>query len=111
MKRFKRDPFDPVQSPRWLVVRDRHTEVLESTRLDPLTNLRIVFLATVLNRMNKGWTAEDFGPAASVCYLTKGAERISISIDWSDPEPNDKPVDDRPVPWNVVELKPRDGGQ
>jgi hypothetical protein len=54
------DPFARTTERRWLVIRDRHGSIVESRELAPEIDLRRLFVASILEWMDAGWTVGEF---------------------------------------------------
>jgi hypothetical protein len=58
-RRGQTDALRPVKEPRWLVIRDRFSQVVESQALGPQTDLRAVMQAEADRRRRDGWAVEE----------------------------------------------------
>jgi hypothetical protein len=79
------DPLEPTAEPRWYVVRDRLSRVLESRALPTGTNLKRVLVAAMVERIDAGWHLGEFGSRGGSFFCTKGSERCQVGIEASDP--------------------------
>jgi len=84
-RRGRTDPLNPVNEPRWLVVRDRCSQVIEYLELPPRTNLHAAMDAERTRRAADGWIVDDIPHYCSFCFCDKGDERICIAIDCFEP--------------------------
>ena len=66
-RRSRPEPLKPRREATWLVVRDRLSQVVESTPLEPLVDLRAVLTAAREARIAEGWECEDIGPCVALC--------------------------------------------
>jgi hypothetical protein len=79
------DPLEPTQEPRWYAVRDRLNAVLEVRLLPSGTNLKRVFVAAMLERIDAGWQLGEFSSRGGSVFFTRGAERCMVGIEAADP--------------------------
>jgi len=75
-KRSRPEPLKPRPQPTWRVVRDRLSQVVESTPLEPLVDLRAVLTAAREARIAEGWECEDIGP---LCGPVRGIPPTVLS--------------------------------
>jgi hypothetical protein len=79
------DPLEPTAEQRWYVVRDRHNAVLECRALAAGSDLKRVFVAAMLERIDAGWQLGEFGSRAGSFFCTRGGERAQVAIEAADP--------------------------
>lgn len=84
-RRGQRDALEPIDEPRWLVIRDRFSRVLESQALAPRANLREVMKAERSRRVRTGWLAEDIPRNCAFFFCDLGNERVCVSIECFEP--------------------------
>jgi hypothetical protein len=77
----------PVQEPRWLVVRDRLSHVLESHTMLPHADLRAAMNAERERRVVAGWAVEDIPRNYSFFFCELENERVCVSIECYEPGP------------------------
>jgi hypothetical protein len=84
----RRNIFDPLEStrePRWYVVRDAHSAVIDVRLLPAGTDLKRVFVAAMLERIDAGWQLGEFSSRGGSVFFTRGAERCMVAIEAADP--------------------------
>jgi hypothetical protein len=74
------DPLEPTKEPRWYTVRNMHGALLESRPIAPGSDLKRVFVVTMLEYIDAGWQLHEFGSRVGVFFCTRGGERRQISI-------------------------------
>jgi hypothetical protein len=79
------DPLEPTREPRWYVVRDRLSRVLEARALPPGTDLKRVLGSAMLERIDAGWRLGEFGSRGGSFFCTRVTERCQIGIEAADP--------------------------
>jgi hypothetical protein len=80
------DPLDATGEPRWFTVRSRGGGALRESRLlDSAVNLRRVFVAAMLERIDAGWEVGEFSSRTGVFFCTRGTEREMVGIVPCDP--------------------------
>ena len=79
------DPLEPTQEPRWYVVRDARSTLLEARPLPPSTDLKRVFIAAMLERIDAGWKLGEFSSRGGSVFFTRGSERCMLGIEAADP--------------------------
>jgi hypothetical protein len=79
------DPLDPVDEPRWLVVRDLCRRVLEYQELWPGRDLRAALAAECDRRTADGWTVDDIPPHCAFCFAQRAHERVCITVECHAP--------------------------
>jgi hypothetical protein len=80
------DPLDnPKRDPRWLVVRDRHSAILEVRPLPPETDLRRTFILAMLEWTEAGFRIAEFSSRIGAFFGTNSkAERHMVEITPAD---------------------------
>jgi hypothetical protein len=79
------DPLEPISEPRWYVVRDsRLNRVLEARQLAQV-NLKRIFVAAMLERIDAGWQLGEFSSRGGSFFCTRGVERCQVGIEGADP--------------------------
>src|SRR5690349_1560440 len=86
-RRSRPDPLQPASEPRWLVVRDRLSRVLESHELAPSTDLRAVLAEAREARIAAGWECEEIGDRLAFFFCARDGERHMIVIEAQQPPP------------------------
>ena len=84
----RRSVFDPLEASsdaRWLVVRDRRGALQSSQRLTDGVNVKRVFVAAMLERIDAGWELVEFSSRGGMFYCTRGVERQMVSVMPQDP--------------------------
>jgi hypothetical protein len=81
------DVLEPTREPRWLVTRTAHRGVLHSELIAPGTDLKRLFLATMIERIDSGWVIREFTSTSGnfSCGRADGGERLQVGIEASDP--------------------------
>jgi hypothetical protein len=79
------DPLEPTQEPRWIVVRSMHGAVLESRQLPTGADLKRVFIASMLQWIDDGWTLGEFSSRTGALFCNRLNDRRMISVDAGDP--------------------------
>ena len=79
-RRGQTDALQPVKEPRWLVVRDRVSRVVEFQALPPLADLRAVMQAEGDRRRRDGWAVEDIPRNCAFFFCDRQNERVCVSI-------------------------------
>ncbi len=79
------DPLDATTELRWYTVHNRTGALLESRPLDSTMNLKRVFVAAMLEKIDAGWEIGEFSSRTGMFYCTRGTERHMISIVPCDP--------------------------
>lgn len=80
------NPLEPSSAPRWYVVRSMHGTVLESRRMAPGTDLKRVFVTTMLAWMDAGWQIGEFSSVTATFFCDRPPERRMVSIDPAHPD-------------------------
>ena len=60
-RRSRPEPLKPTPQPTWRVVRNRLSQVVESTPLEPVADLGAVLTAAREPRIAEAWECEDIG--------------------------------------------------
>jgi hypothetical protein len=79
------DPLEPTKEQRWYVVRDRLNAVLEARALPAGVDLKRIFVAAMLERIDACWKIGEFGSRGGLFFCTRGAERCQVGIEAADP--------------------------
>jgi hypothetical protein len=80
-RRARPDPLLPVNEPRWLVVRNRYSQAIESRRLPPLADLRGELLVEHADRQRAGWQADDLNGVGAFFFCERGGEQCCVAIE------------------------------
>ena len=70
---------------RWLVVRNQYGSILESRALAPEIDLKRLFIASILEWMDGGWTVGEFSSASAAFFCARSTERRMVAIERLDP--------------------------
>jgi len=84
-RRSRPEPLKPTPQPTWRVVRDRLSQVVESTPLEPLVDLRAVLTAAREARIAEGWECEEIGSCVAFFFCTRGGVREMVTIERCPP--------------------------
>jgi hypothetical protein len=84
-KRTRFDPFARTTERRWLVVRNQHGSIIESRELATDIDLRRLFVASILEWMDGGWTIGEFSSASAAFFCARSTERRMVAIERIDP--------------------------
>jgi hypothetical protein len=84
-RRGETDALRPVNAPRWLVIRDRLSHVLEYRTLLPHADLRAAMQTEREQRTAAGWAAEDIPRNCSFFFCELENERVCVSIECFEP--------------------------
>ena len=84
-KRSRPEPLKPRPQPTWRVVRNRLSQVVESTPLEPLADLRAVLTAAREARIAEGWECEEIGSCVAFFFCTRGGVREMVTIERCPP--------------------------
>jgi hypothetical protein len=79
------DPLEPTHEPRWYVVRDARSALLEAQALAPGTDLKRVFVAAMLERIDAGWKLGEFSSRGGSVFFNRGVDRCMVGIEAADP--------------------------
>ena len=84
-RRTQTDALAPVNAPRWLVVRDRLSRVVEFRALLPLADLRAAMQSEGERRVAAGWAVDDIPRKCSFFFCALENERVCVSIECFEP--------------------------
>lgn len=84
-RRNEFDPLEPTSEARWYVVRDAHRATLEVRALAPGSDLKRVFVAAMLERIDSGWKVGEFSSRNGSFFCARGAQRCMVGIESADP--------------------------
>jgi hypothetical protein len=87
-KRQRFDPLATVREKRYLVVRDRTSQLIAYSILAPGSNLRAALEDAASARAADGWTVEKINFIAALFFCSRQKERLSVSIVAVDPAVN-----------------------
>jgi hypothetical protein len=87
-RRSRYDPLATSDRPRWLVVKDMHSAVLDSALIPAGTDLHALMAATIAGRQTEGWNVECDG-AYGFFFCHRGSVREFVNVAHVDPA---KPV-------------------
>ena len=90
-RRGETDALRPVKEPRWLVVRDRFSRVIESQALGPQTDFRAVMQAEGDRRRREGCALEEVPRNCAFFFCDRDNERVCVSIECYEPGPPGSP--------------------
>jgi hypothetical protein len=79
------DSLNPVNEPRWLVVRDVCSRAMESRILAPRADLRAALKARTDALAADDWTVGDIPRNCSFVFCQRENERVCVSIDCYEP--------------------------
>jgi hypothetical protein len=79
------DPFVRTTERRWLVVRNQYGALVESHELAAGTDLMRLFIASMLERIDGGWTVGEFSSVGGTFFCTLSTERRMVAIEAVDP--------------------------
>jgi len=78
-KRSTPDPLATVNQPRWLVIQNRCSEAIRSTRLEPGADLKKALADERARMIAEGWSVEPM-TRYSFLFATRDADRVCIVI-------------------------------
>jgi hypothetical protein len=84
-RRTQTEALAPVDAPRWLVVRDRLSRVVEHHALLPLADLRAAMQAERARRAAAGWVVDDIPVKCSFFFCAFENGRVCVSIECFEP--------------------------
>ena len=84
-RRTSHDPLKAVNRPTWLVIRNVHSEVVESTQLPPGTDLATALTDARQIRIANGWTTQHIPPHCAFFFCAKDGERLLVGIEVRPP--------------------------
>lgn len=79
------DPLEPTTGLRWHVVLTMHRSVIKSNPIAPGTDLKRLFIASMLEWIDEGWTIAEFTSTTGTFFCSRGTERRMVTISASDP--------------------------
>lgn len=79
------DALNPVNEPRWLVVRDRLSHVVSWQALAPKADPRSAMSAERARRVAEGWRAEGIPRHCAFFFCDRGEERVCVAIECFEP--------------------------
>ena len=85
-RRSRPEPLKPRSEATWLVVRNRLSQVVESTPLEPYADLRAVLTAAREARIAEGWVCEDIGSCVAFFFCTREGVRHLVNIEARTPQ-------------------------
>jgi hypothetical protein len=85
VRRSSYDPLAVSTEPRWLVVRNMHSSILEQRVLRPGDDLRGAFAKALAAHVDDGWQLETFSSSLACGFCQRGTERRVITIEAEDP--------------------------
>ena len=86
-RRGRTDALKPVNEPRWLVIRDRFSRVIESQALPPNADLRALMQAEGDRRRRAGWAVEPVPRNCAFFFCDFENERVCVSVECYEPGP------------------------
>jgi hypothetical protein len=86
-RRGQADPLQPVNEPRWLVIRDRFSRVIESKSLPVNADLRAAIQAERDRRRKAGWAVGDTPRNCAFFFCDLENDRVCVSIECYEPGP------------------------
>jgi hypothetical protein len=84
-RRGETDSLNPVNEPRWFVMRDRFSRATEYRALEPRADLRGVMEAQRVRLAAGGWSVDTIPKNCSFCFCDRGNERVCIAIECYEP--------------------------
>jgi hypothetical protein len=84
-RRGATDSLNSVDEPRWLVIRDRYSRLVEYRALEPRTDLRNVMEAERARRAAEGWSVGTVPKNCSFCFCDLDNDRMCIAIECYEP--------------------------
>ena len=84
-KRNRPEPLKPRPARTWVVVRDRFSQVVQITPLEPYADLKAALTAARSARMAEGWECEDVGPCVAFFFCRREDVRHLVSIEVRSP--------------------------
>jgi hypothetical protein len=79
------DPLETTSARRWWVARSMHGAVIETREIPAGADLKRLFVASMLERMDAGWQIGEFSSSCASFFCSRGVERQMVSIDPTDP--------------------------
>jgi len=90
-RRGRIDPLRQVDEPRWLVIRDRFSRVIESRTLPPNADLRAAMERERERLRRSGWVVEDIPRYCAFFFCDRQNERVCVSVECYEPGPAGAP--------------------
>jgi hypothetical protein len=84
-KRGATDSLNPVNEPRWLVVRDACSRAIEFQALAPGAGLRAALKTRTAVLAADGWQIGDIPRNCSFVFCERGNERLCVGIECYEP--------------------------
>jgi hypothetical protein len=84
-RRSSYDPLAVSTEPRWLVVRNMHSAILEQKALRPGDDLRGAFAKALAAHVDDGWQLETFSSNLACGFCRRGDQRRVITIEAENP--------------------------
>jgi hypothetical protein len=84
-RRGATDSLNPVNEPRWLVLRDACSRAIEFQDLAPGADLRAALGARTEALAADGWQIGDIPRNCSFVFCQRGNERVCVSIECYEP--------------------------
>lgn len=84
-RRGDHDSLQPVNEPRWLVIRDRYSIVIEYRELRPNADLRAVMAAEQERWCAGGWVSTGLTRNRGFFFCDRGEERRCVGIECYEP--------------------------
>jgi hypothetical protein len=81
------DPLEPTSAPRWLIVKNLHNAVVESSQITPGADLKRSFLVAMLKWIDAGWKLGEFSSRTGQFIVTQGTDRRTVSVSSLPPGP------------------------
>jgi|SRR5579872_757385 len=80
-----RDALSRTNEPRWLVIRDRYSRVLEWWPLKPNADLRAILSTERDWRLGMGWSAGHITRNRAFFFCDRDDERLCIAVERFEP--------------------------
>jgi hypothetical protein len=84
-RRGETDSLTFADAPRWLVVRDRCSHVIEFQQLPPRADLRAAMNVKRAALVAEGWQVGDIPRNCSFCFCDRGSDRWCVSVEHFEP--------------------------
>ena len=84
----RRDQYDTLKATkemRWLEICDQYGRVLEGRPLPPGTNLKRVFIASMLEHVDAGWQLSEFSSRSGAFFCDRANERRQVFVVAAEP--------------------------
>lgn len=85
-RRSRYDSLQPLDQPTWLVVRNVHSQAMDSRQVAAGANLRAVLTCARNERIAQGWGCQEIGRSCPVIFIERNGVRLQIGIERHDPE-------------------------